>query len=171
VMQMFFMQNSAFAQSANFDETKVGDYVLPKLLVADNGKVIRTAKDWENIQRPSILKKFEDNVYGSIPGKPKDFHYKVEYSEPALNGKAIRKEVTLYFTKDEVGPSLNLLLYLPNNKGKVPIFVGLNFEGNHTIDQDTGIRITENWKRIYGDKHKIERGNQSKEWPVEELIN
>src|SRR5437763_15293282 len=165
-LQIFIMNNNSSAQSpeANYDEAKVGHFKLPELLVTDNGKLISTSKEWEKIQRPSILKKFADNVYGRIPGKPKDFHYKIVYSDPkALNGKATRKEVTLYFNKDEKGPSLNVLLYLPNHiKGPAPIFVGLNFEGNHTIQLDPGITITANWKRVNAGK-EILRGKQSKE--------
>ena len=32
---------------------------------------------------------------------------------PALDGKAIRRQVTIYFSKDKAGPKMDLLVYLP----------------------------------------------------------
>ena len=32
---------------------------------------------------------------------------------PALNGKAIRKQVTISFSKDQAWPKIHLLIYLP----------------------------------------------------------
>src|SRR5688572_30328025 len=123
VIQFIAFNNRAQAQddSLNYDESKVPPYTLPELLVTDDGKVIHNSKEWENIQRPAILKKFTGNMYGRVPGKPKDIHYKTTYiNNNALNGKATRKEIAIYFTKGEDGPSMVVLLYLPNQvKNKV----------------------------------------------------
>jgi hypothetical protein len=52
-------------------------------------------------------------------------------SGPALDGKAIRKEVTISFAGHADGPSLHVLVYLPAHSAKpVPLFLGLNFMGN-----------------------------------------
>jgi hypothetical protein len=189
---IIMMTNCVQAQdNLNYDESKIPPYTLPELLISDNGKVIRSSKEWEQIQRPAILKKFNENVYGRIPGKPKNIHYKItNVDNNALDGKAIRKEITVYFTKGEDGPSTVILLYLPNEvKGKVPVFVGLNFNGNHTTQVDSSITITENWKRIntnnaptlkkgptrfawtpdYNNKTPV-RGEVAYRWPVHELI-
>lgn len=187
--------NPATAQrdELNYDESKIPPYKLPELLVSDNGKVIRNSREWETIQRPAILKKFTEHVYGKIPAKPADIHFKTTYVDNnAINGKATRKEITIYFTKGENGPSMVVLLYLPNHvSGKVPVFIGLNFTGNHAAQTDTTIAITENWKRINtndaptmvkewparrsGWKHatnnKIpKRGDEQHRWPAEELV-
>lgn len=157
----------------NTDEAKVGSYTLPPLLQTAEGREIKTAKEWETLQRPRILQLFADNVYGRFPGRPKDMKATlVSIDKTALNGKATRKEVAISFTKDKSGPVLHLLLYLPNNvKGKVPVFVGLNFEGNHTIQSDAGITVTENWKKLHPQVSVAERGDQERRWPVDELIN
>jgi hypothetical protein len=43
---------------------------------------------------------------------------------------------------------MNLLIFLPNGlPGPVPVFLGLNFNGNHTIHPDPQIAVTENWVR------------------------
>ncbi len=187
------MNNCVQAQDTlNYDESKIPPYTLPELLISDDGRVIRNSKEWEHIQRPAILKKFIENIYGRVPGKPKNIHYKTTYVDHnALNGKATRKEITIYFSKGEDGPSTNILLYLPNQvTGKAPVFVGLNFNGNHSTQLDSSITITENWKRIntnnaptlknewpasfgwthaYNNKTPV-RGEDAYRWPVQELI-
>src|ERR1700730_3476489 len=171
--QFLIVNNSSLGQSrGNFDETKVGQYTLPELLVTDKGKVIKSRKEWENQQRPAILKKVADNVYGRIPGKPKDIHYRINYVDSnALQGNATRKEVTIYFTSDEKGPTMNVLLYLPNHTTRSsPIFIGLNFQGNHAIQLDSGIIITDNWKRASPNNPDLSRGREADRWPVKEII-
>jgi hypothetical protein len=187
-------QNFSWAQDTglNYDESKIPPYTLPQLLVADDGRVIHNSKEWESIQRPAILKKFTENMYGRVPGKPKNIHYKTTYIDNnALNGKATRKEITIFFTKGDNGPSMTVLLYLPNEiKGKVPVFIGLNFLGIHATQLDSTITITDSWKHVNNSdtpilinewpvragwkravNHKIPmRGEDVRMWPLEELI-
>lgn len=172
VVQTILALVPAQAQSENFDENAVGSYTLPPLLQTEAGKAIRTKSEWEAIQRPLILQKFAANVYGRMPAKPEDFHYKIlSVDTKALNGKATRKEVALYFTKGESGQSLLVLLYLPNNTvGRVPVFTGLNFLGNHSVQKDTGIGISPLWKTVYPLDSVVERGKQESRWPVKEII-
>ena len=62
----------------------------------------------------------------------------------ALGGKAMRKEVTVYFTGRQKDPKMDILIYLPNEATKpVPLFLGLNFNGNHAIHADPGITLAE----------------------------
>jgi hypothetical protein len=174
ILLFFFLASvcAAAQPTENTDESKVGAYTLPPLLQTGEGKQIKTAKEWETLQRPRILQLFTDNVYGRFPGRPADMHFETASLDAnALNGKATRKEVIIYFTKGNSGPALNVLLYLPNRAtGKVPVFVGLNFEGNHTIQKDAGITITESWKALHPQVANITRGDQDRRWPVEELI-
>lgn len=157
--------------SPNYDESRVGMYTLPELLVTDHGKTIRTAKEWEQLQRPALLKKFTTQVYGRIPGRPENFHFEQTSQDGnALGGKAIRKEITLYFTAGKQGPSLHVLLYLPKKSSEpVPVFVGLNFQGNHSTQADPGLTITDNWKGLHLGQ-KPERGGQARRWPAEEIL-
>lgn len=169
---MAFSSVTSAQNTENFDESKVGEYTLPPLLITDNGKSITNAKEWETLQRPVILKKFIDNVYGRIPGRPGNMHFKTtNVDEHALNGKATRKEVVVYFTKDDSGPHMTVVLYLPNIQEKVPMFIGLNFDGNHSIQNDKGITITDNYKRISTEDTLLQRGSQSSRCPVEDIIN
>jgi hypothetical protein len=62
---------------------------------------------------------------------------------------------------------MDLLLYLPANAtGPVPVFLGLNFGGNHTVTIEPGISITKSWVR---DNKVAERGAAASRWPVEAI--
>ncbi len=163
----------------NHDESKVGSYVLPSLLRMSNGQTVITSTTWKNTQRPYLLDLFKQHVFGKLPGKPSGLHFKVrETDNMALGGKAIRKQITIYFTAADTGASMEVLLYLPKMAtGPVPIFAGLNFKGNHTINPDPGIFITTRWvansAEVSITNHKANeasRGMQASRWPVEEIL-
>ncbi|MBD0289064.1 MAG: acetylxylan esterase [Flavisolibacter sp.] len=174
--------NSAAAQSRgeNLDEAKVGSYTLPDPLKAANGKSITSAQEWTQMQRPALLQLFQEHVYGKLPGKPKGLQFKVSsVDKEALGGKAIRKQITVFFTQAADTPSMEVLLYLPKGtKGPVPVFAGLNFYGNHTVNPDPGIMLSTRWQRNTTDKKVVNnrateasRGMSSKSWEIEELIS
>lgn len=174
-LSLVFMGTALFSQAqngANQDEALVGKLVLPDLLTTENGKPITSAREWERERRPVILKLFADHVYGRMPGAPKGIWFQtVSTDANALQGKATRKEIVIHFTKEENGPSMRVLLYLPNhNKGKVPVLIGLNFQGNHTVQPDPNITITASWKAQHVGETNIERGSQERRWPAPEII-
>ncbi len=43
--------------------------------------------------------------------------------------------------------SMILLLFLPKNVKKAPVFLGLNFNGNHTVVNEPGITLADIWPR------------------------
>ena len=89
----------------NYDESKVGTYTLPDPLKLDNGKPVRDAKTWTKKRRPEIVKLFETQQFGIAPGRPADESFDVfDKGTPAFNGKAIRKQITIYFSKDKSWP-------------------------------------------------------------------
>jgi hypothetical protein len=163
----------------NYDESKVPDYQLPDPLTLANGEKVKDAETWRTRRRPDILKLFETQVYGKAPGRPKNMKFVVKsVDRNALGGKAIRKEVDVLFTGKADGPKMTILIYLPANaRGPVPIFVGLNFNGNHTTHADPAITITESW--VPNDpKHGITdhksndkvRGSSASRWSVEAIL-
>ncbi len=139
----------------NYDEAKVGTYTLPDPLVLSNGKPVRDAKTWNEKRRPEIVKLFEENQYGRAPGRPAAGHCVVtESGAPALDGKAIRRQVTVYFSADNAGPKMDLLLYLPANAATHPVPVLLNaaFSANSNTVVDPEVKVGEVWGR---DKKKV----------------
>jgi hypothetical protein len=164
---------AAHAQEANYDETKVPKFTLPDPLVCLDGTKVADAATWVQKRRPEILRLFEENVYGCSPGRPEQMTYMTtSIGKNALGGKATRKEVTVYFNGGKQDPNMTILIYLPNDhSGPIPLFVGLNFQGNHTIIDDPAISITKSWTRDADHRaSEADRGKAASRWPVERII-
>lgn len=132
----------------NYDESKIPPYKLPEVLVSSAGKKILNAKDWTEVRRPEILSLFEQSMYGKIPGELKIDSYKIlEESYEALGGKAVRKQVLITFRNAGKELNVNLLIYLPKNVHKAPLFVGYNFGGNQSVTDDPDVPVTTSWMR------------------------
>ena len=82
----------------NYDESKIPPYTLPNPLKFNDGTKVTDAKAWTERRRPEILALFEEFMYGKTPGTLKNIKFEVTSSAEALDGKAIRKEVSAYFT-------------------------------------------------------------------------
>jgi len=166
---------TALGQEANYDESKVPAYTLPDPLVCSDGAKVKDADTWRQKRRPEIFGLFEEQMYGKAPGKPEFMTFMTtSVDRRALGGKATRKEVTVYFTGRKEDPSMTVLIYLPNQAAKpAPLFVGLNFGGNHTIHADPAISITKSWMRDRDSNHKATeagRGKSARRWPVERIL-
>jgi hypothetical protein len=135
------------------DERDVPSYTLPDPLTFADGTPVSSADDWLSLRRPELLARFEHHVYGRAPGRPEGLAFEVESEvDDALNGKARRKEVTVHLSDRADGPKMHILIYLPYAvEGPVPLFVGLNFSGNHTIQPDPGITLSTQWMRAKPD--------------------
>lgn len=132
----------------DYDESKVPAYTLPDPLVMNNGDKVATADAWKGKRRGEILELFREHVYGRSPGKPADLSFEpFESSDDALDGIARRRQVHVYFTADRAGgPKMDLLMYLPRRvKGPVPVFLLLNFQGNHSINVDPAVPLSKSW--------------------------
>ena len=131
----------------NYDESKTGTYTLPDPLKLNDGKPVRDAKTWTAKRRPEIVELFETQQYGRAPGRPSDESFDAfDKGTPALDGKAIRKQVTIYLTKDHTGPKINLLVYLPAAAKKpVPMLLSINFGAVSNAVDDPGIKPGEVW--------------------------
>jgi len=171
---------NSFAQNrmVNEDEAKVPEYQLPDVLTRFNGRKVKSEKDWFKKQRPEILQKFTEEVYGKVPGVIEISDVKVwETSPDALNGLAVRRQLSLFFVKAGRSVEVNVLMYLPKSRKKVPVFLGYNFSGNHTVSGDPNIRLTEAWVNdnpsvgiINNHVTEQSRGCDSDGWPIEEII-
>ena len=164
----------------NYDETKVPAYVLPDPLVTEDGRRIRTGRDWRDVRRPEILELFRSQMFGRRPGPPRELRSRVTSVETrALGGAAVRKEVSLYFSPKRDLPRMDLLIYLPaSGSGPVPAFLGLNFSGNHSVHPDPAITLPKTWMRPSRVEGAVVenratgkgRGTLSRRWPVEEIL-
>ena len=141
----------------NYDEAKVGTYTLPDPLLLAGGKPVRDAKTWNEKRRGEIVRLFEENQYGRAPLRPAAMSFDVfDKGTPALDGKAIRRQVTIYFSADKAGPKMDLLVYLPANAAApVPLLLNIGFSANSSTVNDPGVKVGEVWGR---DKKKVPAG-------------
>lgn len=130
----------------NYDELLVGDYKagLPDPLIFNNGKPVKNARQWAK-RRAEIVKIFEENQYGKWPAKRPALRYDVAQDE-GFGGEAVRKQITLYFSPDNDGPRVDVLVYLPKDAvGAVPILLNLSFSPNNMAISDPGVKPGRRW--------------------------
>jgi len=162
--------------TTNYDEANVPVYTLPDPLRLANGAPVDDAMTWTTQRRPEILALFEQHVYGRTPSAPVETQVEVTgVAAGALDGRATRKEITVRFAAGQAEAALHLLLYLPATR-PAPVFLGLNFFGNHTIHPDPGITLSTAWMRERDDgvrEHRAteaSRGASASRWPVEHIL-
>ena len=127
-------------------------------------------KEWKKVHRPAIMDFFLTDVYGHYPQKQVTPRFELlEQSDKALGGKAIRKQVAIHL--DGMPTPILLLIYQPAGvKGKVPAFVGMNFKGNHQVNIDPEIIISDNAPKGKDLGTDAPRGAASSRWPLEEIV-
>jgi hypothetical protein len=166
---------------ANYDESKVGSYTLPDPLTLRNGRPVKDARTWNRERRPELVRIYEDQVFGkTVATKTRPLVEVTEAGAKAIGGKAIRKQVTLWFAGRKEGSKVDVLIYLPAAATKpVPIFTGLSFGPNAAIHSDPGIRLGESWTRDPQDKTKYRRqptpekarGAGAGQWQLEKILD
>jgi hypothetical protein len=108
-----------------YDESKVPQYTLPDPLVLSNGNRVTDTSTWNSVRRQEILGMFEMNVYGKAAiERPDDMHWETTAVDSnALNDFAISKKLTIYFSKKNARPRLNVTVLLPKIGKPVPVFL------------------------------------------------
>jgi len=154
---LLFLSFAGFSQNknqvvagipVNYDEDKVGTYTLPDPLVMQNGEKVSTAETWIKKRRPEILELYKSEQFGKCPKRNHTGFKVIEADSPAFNNKAIRKQVTLYFTEDTSDCKADLLLYLPAKAKKpAPVFLMISFMPNSLKINDPGIKEEMMWNR------------------------
>ncbi len=179
-LTLIFLSFCANAQEeVNYDESKVPLYKLPDPLVFPGGRKVKTVKSWENRRRPRIFRIFEDQVFGKIPAGLKISRFRIveeSNATPYKNGR--RKQVEMLLKKDDRELRIQLLMYLPANIEKAPIFLGCNFYGNHSVTNDAEVRITDSWCRdnpsfgiINNQLTEQSRGVEADRWPIQMILD
>jgi hypothetical protein len=126
----------------NYTEAKVGSYKLPDPLKLTSGEPVTSAKMWYEKRRPEMVKLFEEYQFGRMPGRPADMSFEVfDQGTPTFGGKAIRRQITIFFSRDRSGPSADLLLYLPAAaKKRVSVLLNAGFTANNLAVNDPGVK-------------------------------
>lgn len=166
------------------DEEKVPPYTLPDPLVCTDGTTVRDAATWQRKRRPELLELFAREVYGRTPATPAASRVRAQVTSVdrgALAGKAVRKEVTIWFTDKKDGPQIHLLIYQPPGEPRAhapwPAFLGLNYYGNECVNADPGITMSTAWMRANADFKIVNnrategtRGAHASRWNVETVV-
>ena len=149
----------------------------PDPLLMFDGSPVRTKEDWFQKRRPELKALFEHYMYGTAPAAPEKVEATVVRTDAkALGGKATLREVTLKFGPPSA-PPMHLLLIVPNErKQAAPVFVGLNFCGNHAVLDDPQIALPPQW--VYKSCAGVEndhatdkgRGTQADVWCPDLLV-
>ncbi|QDT66867.1 alpha/beta hydrolase family protein [Calycomorphotria hydatis] len=134
-----------------YREEQVPDYELPELLKTESGKPITSSEEWLKLRRPEIVKIFEEEMYGRLPGEPEELEFEVIESDPkAMDGAATLTRVKLNCRQGEEVLSIPLTLFTPNDRKPAPTFLLIN---NRDLDNTDPTR-----------QHR------SGFWPAEEMI-
>jgi hypothetical protein len=180
VLMSFTTFLCAASRPAQLNDVAVPAYSLPDPLVADDGSRIDDAARWPR-RRAELLEVFSREVYGRTPiGRPASMRFEITtIDRMALGGRAVRKEVTIWFGHERTDPRVNLLIYLPNDAGarvRRPAFLGLNFFGNHTVHADPGVALPTSWVPrhgrgvVNGRATEAGRGTDASMWQVERVL-
>ncbi|WP_232623082.1 glucuronyl esterase domain-containing protein [Pareuzebyella sediminis] len=178
-LTLAFVAQITLAQGQpNYDESEVPELELTDLLTF-NGKKVSTPKDWNENRRPELYRFFEQHEYGQVPGVLDSISFnRVESDDKALNGTALRKQVVVSLFKNDKSLSFTILMYLPKNASAVPIFLGYNFYGNHTVTEDPNVIISKAWARNnkafdISDNTLTEnsRGVRTSRWSIQKMID
>jgi hypothetical protein len=150
---------------------------LPDPLVMLDGRRVTSRDQWFKERRPELKELIQYYMYGYLP-PPVPVTAKVERTDPkALGGKATLKEVTISFGPSET-PPIHLLLVVPNRRrGPAPVFVGLNFTGNHSVVNDPAVRLPTVW--MYSNRKGVTknratdagRGTEVDTWALDQSID
>ena len=162
----------------NYDESQVGDYTVPDPLLGKDGKRVTDAVSWKATRRNEILRDFRDLMYGHTPELAIKLRPQVVSTrKDAVDGLATRTIVKLYLFDDPKAPYIELMYYIPNRKFRpVPMFLGLSFTGNESIEDDPTIPLPTGWMRpqqgvvLNNRATEALRGTAAASWPIKGAI-
>ena len=151
---------------------------LPDPLIQMNGRRVTSKREWVNQRRPELKQLFQHYMYGQLPPAPAKIEFSVErVDKKFFGGKATKKEVWISFGSTNQ-PRIHLLVVTPNGRTKpVPVFLGMNFCGNHAVVNDPTMPISPAW--FYNsckgctNNHATEasRGSELDNWAIEQSID
>lgn len=157
----------------NYDETKVGSFILPDALLRNDGSRITSKKEWEKY-RAHWLTVFEETMFGKMPTKKVLLTSELISKSVVMEGKAVQYLWKLSFGGKHHATVLGIL---PNTNKKTPVFMGLNFCGNQTTSNNQDIPLSDKYVMCNDapafNSHKAtpaSRGSWEQRWQYERVI-
>ncbi|MDD3886219.1 MAG: hypothetical protein PHI35_05070 [Victivallaceae bacterium] len=157
-------------EAANYDEKSIASYSLPNPLRRADGTPVKNAFEWVNFRRPEILAEFKRVMYGDVPPRPDAVSFEILSERgDALDGQAVRREIRLTFAMNNGrSHTVDVLVYTPKQVKSAPVFIGLNFGGNHTTTTEPDVAPT--GMRGGDAAHAMPAGAQIRRWIFPEVI-
>ena len=125
-------------------------------------------------RRAELLDLFAAHMYGRTPpGLPTATVSESMLRWPCWTGGM----ATAVAARWEGRASVDVLVYRPRHDRKVPVFIGLNYFGNHAVDPDPAIRLSTRWMRASEANGIVDhrateasRGTMARRWPIDLVI-
>jgi hypothetical protein len=120
--------------AANTDESKATQYTtIPDPLVLNDGKPVKTAKEWWDKRRPEIEELFDREIYGRVPKNTPKVKWEVVKTTNDTIGKilVVTKKLSGHVDNSaypQITVNIDLTLVTPANaKGPVPVIMEFGF--------------------------------------------
>jgi hypothetical protein len=122
---------------------------------------------------------YRTEVFGRAPAKAQHLVFHVDSADrQALDGHAVRKQVTISFADGADSPKAHMLIYLPTPATKpAPLFLALSFSPVHTVYTDPGVTLGDQWVRNPNTKEMMKqraaessRGASAQQWQLDKIL-
>jgi V8-like Glu-specific endopeptidase len=154
----------------------------PDPLAFEDGSPVVDAQAWKDRRRPEVLALLAHYAYGEVPAAAREAAVDVEDEgtfADALGGKAVLRNLRLRVGGDPPAATIRLLVVLPagaSAAAPAPVFLGLNFFGNHAVLDDPRVPLSEAWIPSRGEgvannrATEASRGTDAAAWPVAAIV-
>jgi hypothetical protein len=150
---------------------------LPDPLRMLSGEPVKSRRDWERKRRPELRQLFQHYMYGELPSTPES----LQFTTAGVHSDFLDGLGTLRLVRIDCGPptsvGIDLLVVTPNAvRQKVPVFLAMNFCGNHAVTTDPRVPLTRGWlyDSCKGCSNNLateaSRGGQAQDWPIAEIL-
>lgn len=149
---------------------------LPNPLVTRDGTKVESQADWESKRKPELKALFQHYMYGQLPPRPVRQEFQASEPRECLGGKALVRDIVITSVEPRTGHPIQVALITPKDAKNPPVFVGMNFCGNHTLLDDPQIPLPAGWVRnscggaVNERATDQGRGNQKDVWNVDLII-
>jgi hypothetical protein len=115
--------------AANYDESKANPFpVLPDPLKLQNGKPVKSAKDWWKKRRPELVEMYDREIYGRLPKDMPGVTWSVKESkDDVVGGKPVQFRKLVGHVDNSAYPLVNVdievELTTPKDSKGVPVIV------------------------------------------------
>jgi hypothetical protein len=162
--------------AANEVESLVDMGQLPDPLLGPDGKRISDPTLWPK-QQAYLLGLIGENEYGFAPSEPCKLRWEIVEQGSMFRGKTQRTQIVVHLSTDSSKLDIDLAIFAPTESTHAKgCFLGLNFQGNHTVDSDPSLRMPSTWVENDANLGITDnmtnqglRGKQNRRWPIQEI--